>query len=139
MGYNSEEEKKLAESIAQKTEAARELFGDKKVQKTLMESLEKILPAVNQLHEKSKYEPLTAEELELLNSIQPALELLKQTMDDAQLLLGNSLLVAANAQFFHYKKLAEEGNEDARKAYERLLPGFKKAMGPSIDGPLGLN
>jgi hypothetical protein len=115
MAYNNQEEKKLAERIAKKTEHTRQFFKDKKAQQTLMESLEMIIPAVNQRHEKAEHEPLSAEELELLNKMEHAIEQMKQTMSDAQLLLGN---------------------EDARKAYEKMLPSFNNVMEPNLNGPL---
>jgi hypothetical protein len=115
MAYNNQEEKKLAERIAKKTEHTRQFFKDKKAQQTLMESLEMIIPAVNQRHEKAEHEPLSAEELELLNKMEHAIEQMKQTMSDAQLL---------------------RGNEDARKAYEEMLPSFNKVMEPNLNGPL---
>jgi hypothetical protein len=118
MAYNNQEEKKLAERIAKKTEHTRQFFKDKKAQQTLMESLEMIIPAVNQRHEKAEHEPLSAEELELLNKMEHAIEQMKQTMSDAQLL---------------------RGNEDARKAYEEILPSFNKVMEPNLNGPLVLN
>jgi hypothetical protein len=115
MAYNNQEEKKLAERITKKTEHTRQFFKDKKAQQTLMESLEMIIPAVNQRHEKAEHEPLSAEELELLNKMEHAIEQMKQTMSDAQLLLGN---------------------EDARKAYEKMLPSFNNVMEPNLNGPL---
>jgi hypothetical protein len=115
MAYNNQEEKKLAERITKKTEHTRQFFKDKKSQQTLMESLEMIIPAVNQRHEKAEHEPLSAEELELLNKMEHAIEQMKQTMSDAQLLLGN---------------------EDARKAYEKMLPSFNNVMEPNLNGPL---
>jgi hypothetical protein len=139
MAYNNQEEKKLAERIAKKTEHTRQFFKDKKAQQTLMESLEMIIPAVNQRHEKAEHEPLSAEELELLNKMEHAIEQVKQTTSDAQLLRANDLFTKSTAQFFHLKKLAEEGNEDARKAYEEMLPSFKKVMEPNLNGSLVLN
>jgi hypothetical protein len=48
-------------------------------------------------------------------------------------------MVAATTQFYHVKKLAEEGNEEAKRQYEKLLPLFKNAMDPRSDGNQHLN
>lgn len=139
MGYNSKEEKEKAESLALKSENILSIFRDKKNQKAIMDSLELLLPAVTKLHEKSKHEPLSTQEQELIEEMLPAFELLLQAVSDAKLLLGHEIVGQTTEYFFHLKKLAEEGNEEARKAYEALAPSFRKSIQPDIDGPLGLN
>lgn len=139
MGYNSKEEKEKAESLASKSENILRIFGDLKNQQAIMDSLDSLLPVVNELSEKAKNEPLTAEEWGLLEEIKPFLEQLEQGLSDASLLANHELVGQTTEYFFHLKKQAEEGNEEARKIYEEMAPSFRKSILPDTDGPLGLN
>ena len=139
MGYNNEEEKKRAESIAEKTEHAHNFLGDKEMLNTLIKNVDIILPGIIKLREKEKHEPLTTEKQELLTTLESTLAQLKQAISDAKLLLGNNFLAQTTSYFYELKRLAEEGNEDARESYEKLLPSFKKMLEQGIDKPLGLN
>lgn len=135
MAYDSEEEKKLRESIAEKTRIAKEFARDKEAQKTIRENLEKLIPFIERLTEKARYEKLNKEEEEMAAKIVETINHVQQSLSDANLLIFNDLFAQTNAYFFHVKKLAEEGNEDARKVYEQLLPHFKKAMGEGDKSP----
>jgi len=135
MAYDSEEEKKLRESIARKTELAKEFAGNKEAMNKLKESIETLAPFLERLIEKARYEKLSDEEQELFNKITATLQQVQQSLSDANLLIFNDLFAKSHAYFFHVKKLAEEGNEDARKVYEKLLPSFKQAMGEGDKSP----
>ncbi len=135
MAYDSEEEKKLRESIAEKTRLAKEFARNKEAQKIIKDNLEKLIPFIEMLTEKARYEKLNKEEEEMAAKIVETLKHLQQSFSDANLLIFNDLFTKSNAYFFHVKKLAEEGNEDARKVYEKLLPSFKKAMGEGDKSP----
>ncbi|MGE0636566.1 MAG: hypothetical protein AB7P01_09000 [Bacteroidia bacterium] len=135
MAYDSEEQKKLRESIAEKTRLAKEFARDKEAMGKLKASIESLVPAMEMLMEKARNEKLTDEEQDIFDKIVATFQLVQQTLSDTNLLIFNDLFAKSNAYFFHVKKLAEEGNEDARKVYEKLLPSFKKAMGEGNKSP----
>src|ERR1041385_4821991 len=63
---------------------------------------------------------MTADELALAIKLASVLEPLML----ARNILGHRALYHATAVFHHVEKLAKEGNEEAQKAYEKLLPGY---------------
>ena len=139
MAYDSEEQKKLAESIAKKTEMAYELFKDEESKERFMEELGQLNEYLKSFQEEQKHRPLAAQELEVLEELQATFQKTMVTINDVKLVLDNSISIAVTDQFFHVKRLAEEGNEEAKEAYEKLLPHFKEAMDPAATGKHNLN
>ncbi len=135
MSYDSDEEKKLRESIARKTEQAKAFAADSKNLEQIKNNIELLAAAVEKLREKARYEKLSEEETGYFIKINETLQRLSQSLSDMDRLIFNDLFAKSHAYFFHVKKLAEEGNEEARMIYEKLLPLFKKAMGEDSNAP----
>lgn len=93
-----------------------------------MEQLDKILPVLKMLTEKSPDE-FTEDELALVTILFEALPLLEQ----ARLLLGNNLIHQATKFYLHIEEQAKAGNEEARKVYESLRPSYLAALREDLD------
>ncbi|MEP7171645.1 MAG: hypothetical protein ABI855_19895 [Bacteroidota bacterium] len=136
MNYDSEEGRKHQQSIAEKLKLTREFMNDPQKVKIVTESIEKLHHALQPLLEKINCgEKLDEQENDLFKEGINMLFRVKQSFEDMQLLLGNNLVIQSDAIFFHLKKLAEEGNPEAKKAYERLVPLFKDAHGENLNSP----
>ncbi len=125
MSYDSEEEKDKQQRLAEALKNARELAKNKEgVEKLIQFIFEHAKPLID----KSKYEKLSFEEYERLIILLELAEKFSKNMMGATDILDYDRSLKAETQFFYLKKLAEEGNEDARKMYEELLPLFRNAQ-----------
>ena len=129
--YDSHESRKLEESLDEKTRIAREWLGNQENKAKIMDALKQMGELVTVFAEKAKYSKLDKEELAMLDKAQAAMIRLSQQMSDSKLLLLRDMSVKAEAYYFHVKKLAEEGNEDAKKVYERLKPLYQNTIRPA--------
>jgi len=71
----------------------------------------------------SESEP-TPELLKAKKELSDKLTELARIMNDMQLAIGHRLVKNSMAQYEYIKKLAEEGNEEAIKAWEKLKPDY---------------
>jgi hypothetical protein len=134
MSYDSEETKKKADLNAERMKRIYEVFGNKDTMEKVQNYIEQLTPIITDVHQKSKLGiKLTDEEAKLLNEHLPVILKLRDFFTDAQIILDDNLFVEANAFFFHIHKLAEQGDEKAKKLYEEMLPLYRKAHG--LDGP----
>lgn len=65
------------------------------------------------------------EDIAALNEIRTQLQPLIQTFQDMQLILHENLVRQTTTFYHEMKKLAAEGNEDAKKVYEELKPAYE--------------
>jgi hypothetical protein len=138
MNYDSEEERKLQEKLAEKLKETKEFLSDKNKIKHLVDSFHQVMELLEPLLAKIKAgQELTEEEVKRFIFIRNSMDKARQTFEDMKLILGQNSIIQADALFFEIKKLAEEGNPDAKSAYEKLLPSFKRAHG--TDAPENLN
>jgi hypothetical protein len=138
MNYDSEEERKLQERLAEKLKETKEFLSDKNKIKHLVDSFHQVMELLEPLTAKIKAgQELTEDEVKRFIYIRNSMDQARQTFEDMKLILGQNSIIQADAVFFEIKKLAEEGNQDAQSAYEKLLPSFKRAHG--TDSPDKLN
>jgi len=138
MAYDSFEDKEKGKELAKKLEQLLALARDKNFQAQLSKSIDDNLNFVTEMHEKAKYEPLEESEEELLKEIAEKMPIVLQFVQDCKLALGNELLIAADTQYFHLKRLAEQGDPKAKEAYERLKPLYQDSVRSNME-KLGLN
>jgi hypothetical protein len=136
MNYDSEEERKDQEAFSEQLKQTREFLNDKNKVNQLIDSFHQVMELLEPLSKKIiAGEELTEEQMNTFIFIRNSMDKARQQFEDMQSILGQNNLIQADAIFYHFKKLAEEGNEEAKKAYEQLLPKFKAAHGEDFDSP----
>ena len=133
--FDSEEERKLQQGMEEHYKRLRQFSDNPELKKDLIEKINQLEDGLAPLIEKNKLGiALTQDEADLIAEILPKIQDMAQRFSDAELLLSHKLLIKANAFFFHVKKLAEEGNEEAKKVYEELLPSYLASQKERLDG-----
>lgn len=87
---------------------------------------ENIFKVTKFIEDFSKMPEKSPEDIEFVAKIAIDLLVLTQKLEDAKLILGESLNRKARAYYEHVKKLAEEGNEGAKKIYDDLKTHFNR-------------
>lgn len=129
MSYDSEEAKKKQERMAELLKSAREFMNDKETMNILKVNFKMILDFLERLKEKERIiGKLDEDDMELLVKANEAIATAAQVFSDMKLIIGNEMVIQGDALYFHIKKLAEEGNEDAKKAHAILEPKYKKIL-----------
>ena len=128
MAYDSPEDKEKGKELAKKLEQILAVARDKDFQAQLIKLVDEGLRFVTEMHEKAKYEPLDQTEQAALANMAEKMPIVLQFVQDCKLVLGNQIMIAADTQYFHLKRLAEEGNPDAKEAYERLKPLYQDSL-----------
>ena len=82
------------------------------------------------MHEK------TPGDIEIVNSLLLRLKPLLQKMQDLNNVLAENCLRQANAFYENVKQLAKEGNENAKKVYEKLSVSYKEMLKTGLDNSL---
>lgn len=82
------------------------------------------LSQLSSLDEEEKKEMVQI--VEMIQKVKPVLEFYRQ-------ILAESLVRGSNDIFFHFRNLALQGNEYAKKAYEELRPLYKDFMKENLD------
>ena len=121
MGFDSKEDKENQESISRKIEAVKALLSDKEAMAKLKESFESLIPSIEAMIERERYELLNEDELKIKEEIHITVGMIQESFSEMKLLLDLEQFEKSTRFFFHLKKLAEEGNEDAKKVYNDLL------------------
>jgi hypothetical protein len=133
MAYDSEETKNEAQTNAEKLKKVREIFNEEMIE-ALKQYTEFIAPVIEETNEKVKMGiRLTEEEIQFLQEHAPRMRTLTDALSYSHDLLGEKLMAQSDAFFFHLRKLAEAGDEKAKKMYEEMLPKYRQAHG--LDGP----
>ena len=128
MNYDSEDERKMQQDFAEKLKGTRDFLKDKEKVKLVIEKVEELYRMVEPITIKVRaHEKLTDEEKEKFHTVAAMILKVKDSFEDMQLILGHNLGIQADAYYFHVKKLAEEGNDEAKKVYEELKPLYEKA------------
>jgi hypothetical protein len=71
---------------------------------------------------------LSKEETDMLDKAYAHLKTMVERINDMQLVLGESIMRQSDHIYFGIKKRAEEGDEEAIKAYEKLKPAYEAAL-----------
>ncbi len=123
MLYNDDETRKNEEKFQQDLILLRSITEEdnKKVHANILVLQEE----VNRLAAK---EELTAEEIEILARITSTVKTTLENINRLKSISEESIERQANAYYQHVKKLAEEGNEEARKVYEQLRPSYQASL-----------
>jgi len=134
MNYDSEEAKQQQESTAEKLQSIRSVFGDGKIIAIMKDYLEKASPVIKELNAKAKSgEALEEEEIEELKTHSALLKQLINIILQVKDVIDEDLVKRSDEFFFNLRKLAEGGDEKAKKMYEKMLPLYKQAHG--LDSP----
>jgi hypothetical protein len=140
MNYDSKEEKKRQQKYAENIRLTKEFLSDTEKVNFLIDSFHKILELIQPLSDKIKAgEELTEDELKIFIYARKTINEAREKFEDMESLLAHNRFIQADAIFFHFKKLTEQGNEEAKKAYEQLLPSFRAAHSEDFDLPDSLN
>jgi hypothetical protein len=123
MLYSDEETRKEQNYFFEQLKAARN-FAEKDAQ-LFMEQVKVLLDTMQSLTNQPE---LTEEEAALLAKIQNNLPIILENIKAAQSVIGESLLRQSNAYYQHIKKLAEEGDAEAKKIYEDLQPYYQNML-----------
>jgi predicted DNA-binding transcriptional regulator YafY len=123
MLYNDEETRKEQNRFLEQLKAVRS-FTEKDA-KLFIEQTKVLLDAMQSLANQPE---LTEEEAALLVEIQKNVPVILEKIKAAQSVLGESILRQSNAYYQHVKKLAEEGDVDAKKIYEDLHPHYQNML-----------
>ena len=87
---------------------------------------ENILKVTEFLEDFKKMPEKSPQDIEFVAKITADLLVLIQKLEDVKLILGENLNRKARAYYEHVKKLAGEGNEEAKKIYDDLKIDFDK-------------
>jgi hypothetical protein len=71
---------------------------------------------------------LTPEEMALFIRIVDTVKTTLENTNRLKSISEESIYRQANIYYYHVKKLAEEGNEEARKVYEQLRPSYQATL-----------
>ncbi len=123
MLYNDEETKAFEEKFKTMLAKTREFMSSQKA--VLEENLKTIIENSKSIIEKPDK---TEEEIAFLQNLRQQLQPVVKALSDMQLILDESLFRQASLQYQHIKKLAEEGNEKAMKAYLDLKPHYETML-----------
>jgi hypothetical protein len=138
MAHNSPEEREKGEALARKLEQLLAMARDKELQAKISQSVEACLTFMKAMREKVEYEPLSQDELAMLDEAAELLPKLQSLIHDCHLALGNHLALQAETQYYHFKQLAETGNLQAKEAFEKLQPHYREIVRERLDKQ-GLN
>jgi hypothetical protein len=140
MNYDSEEEKNRQQQFSENLRLTKEFLSDKEKVNQLIDAFHKILELIQPLSEKIKAgEELSEDELQIFLYARRTINEARERFEDMESLLAHNRFIQADAIFFHFKKLADQGNEEAKKAYEQLLPSYHSAHQMDFDLPEPLN
>jgi hypothetical protein len=129
MSYDSEEAKKEALTNAESLERVREIFNEEMIEK-INDYIESITPLILETNLKAKSGiKLSEEEIQLLREHAPKIKMLCDALLYSKNLVEEKLVVQSDTFFFHIHKLAEAGDEKAKKMYEEMLPLYRQAHG----------
>lgn len=78
-------------------------------------------------------EEKSLEDIAYLEEILPKMQFIQQQIQDMQLILDVSLSRQSNAFYHEVKRLAAEGNEEAKKVYENLKPSYEAMLSESMN------
>ncbi len=138
MAHDSPEEREKGEALARKLEQLLAMARDKELQAKISQSVEACLTLMNTMREKVEYEPLSQDELAMLNEAAELLPKLQSLIHDCHLALGNHLALQSETQYYYLKQLAEAGNLQAKEAFEKLQPHYREIVRERLDKQ-GLN
>jgi hypothetical protein len=123
MPYNDEQTRKDEEQFQQHLKVARSLTKEEK--EILTKGLDLMTESIIRL---AAIPSPTAEELALLDKVKIMMLEVTETLGYMKDVLGESAKRQAYAYYLHIKKLAEEGNPDAKKVYEDLKPDYQASL-----------
>lgn len=139
MGYNSKEEKERAEEQAKQLDALLRKARD-------TDSIDGMLKLLNEqqaehqaLRKKVVLGISTSDDRARLNHL---VESMNANLAEVRLMnsaLWHHIYGVTLKAFFHYKKLAEAGNAEAKQIYERLLPLYLAGLLPDGNENGGVN
>jgi len=123
MLYNDKETKEKEERFQELLEKTREFMTQHKEEldkqfNILREKLDPIL----------EKEDKTPEEPAFLDEVYPTMLAILKSIQDMKLILGESIMRQSNAFYHEVKKLAAEGNEEAKKIHENLKPAYEAML-----------
>lgn len=127
MFYNDDATRKSEERFRELLEEARNL-SESNLQK-VKDALITLTPYVNKL---SAIKNPTPEEKEMLYTLQDGLKKLTEELDIRRSILFEHLYRQSITYYNHIKKLAAEGNEDARKIYEDLKVSYQATLNDNL-------
>lgn len=94
---------------------------------------EETLKTIMSLLTKEKTDPLKPEEQAILDKYESHLPLIKQIMKETESLMRDKDFAEATASLSALKQMADEGDEEALKAYNKVLPDYTKAMNERLE------
>lgn len=127
MAFDDEETQKAEERFQELLNSVRAFA--KENQDSLKNNLTILLEAVERLTSKKE---LTKNEMEMLADIRKGMPVVIEQLRIMQGILQENLFRKSAMYYEHVKKLALEGNEDARKIYEDLKITYQAALKNNI-------
>ena len=123
MLYNDDETRKNEEKFQEDLKLLRS-FTEEDIKKlhTIVLDLQ---VEVNRLTAKKEFTP---EEMALFIRITDTVKTTLENTNRLKRISEESIYRQANIYYYHVKKLAEEGNEEARKVYEQLRPSYQATL-----------
>jgi hypothetical protein len=136
MNYDSEEARKQQKKFAELLKETRLLLADKKDLNLILSNAAELQKSSQAMQDRIKAgERLSAEELQMLDMSIEAVEKAAQLFLNMKDMLDYDRALKTEAQFHYLKKLADEGNVEAKKAYEKIREGRKE----NLNSPENLN
>ena len=123
MLYDSPESQKEEERFAQQLQKVRNM--DKAAIENAVKNVRQMVPIFNEL---VKAPHRTVEEDNFVKNFPVMAQELATFLDEAKLILNESLTRQATAIYENVKQLAENGDEKAKKIYEDLKPLYQDAL-----------
>jgi hypothetical protein len=130
MLYNDKETRETEKHFQEDLKTARSFAEDKEAQQKITESL----AIIENLMLKLKDNPnKTPEDIELMNDLMKRLMPILEKIQHFKNVIGHNCLRFANAYYENVKKLAAEGNQEAKVIYENLKPGYQAMLKEQMD------
>ncbi len=123
MLYNDDEIREDEKRFQENLKAVRSLT--EKEKQILTEQMDKLLDGLQLLTSKPN---LTEAEMAMLEKLKEKIPPIAEKINAMKATLDESVIRQSNAYYQHIKKLAEEGNEDAKKIYEDLKPAYQAML-----------
>jgi hypothetical protein len=130
MLYNDKETRENEKHFQEDLKTARSFAEDKEAQQKITESLAIIENMLLKLKDKPDK---TQEEIELMNDLTKKLVPILDTIQHFKNVIGHNLVRFSNAYYENVKKLAAEGNEEAKAIYEDLKPAYQEMLKAQMD------
>jgi hypothetical protein len=130
MLYNDKETRETEKHFQEDLKTARSFAEDKEAQQRITESLVFLNDILTRLKEKPDKTP---EDIELMNDLMKRLKPILEKIQHFKNVVDHNRLRFANANYENVKKLAAEGNEEAKAIYEDLKPAYQKMMKEQMD------